>query len=157
MQTENIIAVSILMALVLFIYIIRYIKAKKSGSIVEPLSIGGFLETYSDMIVQVLKDSVSILIIKMDDYESAEDYEQAIIEETIKSIESNYSILGIQLSHFGNGILDAELLGSIVYDIFNRNYKNIFSELGDAIIKSHTNLIDEQSLYETNENNSGSI
>lgn len=140
MQIENVIAVGILVIGIAIILGIRLYKFKKQGKTLKD-----FIDLYGDRVIEVLKDSIRILSIKPENYDTKEDYEKAIIENSLEYIKTNYQSLDIDVGLLGFTI-DNDLLTDILYEFLHANYKEAFSVLSDEIIKNNSNLIDASAL-----------
>ena len=140
MQIENTIAVGILVIGIAIILGIRLYNFKKHGKTLKD-----FIDLYGDKIIEVLKDSIRILTIKPENYDTREEYEKAIIENSLEYIKTNYRLLDIDVGLLGFTI-DNGLLTEILYEFLHTNYKEAFSVLSDEIIKKNSNLIDASAL-----------
>lgn len=141
MQIENIIAVCILILGIAIILGIRLYKFKKQGKTLKD-----FIDLYGDKIIDVLKDSIKILTIKPESYDTKEDYEKAIIENSLEYIKTNYQSLDIDIGLLGFTIDNDLLTTDILYEFLHANYKEVFSVLSDEIIKNNSSLIDTSAL-----------
>lgn len=140
MQIENIIAVGIALVGIAIIHGIRLYKYKK-----EDKSFGDFVDAYGDQIIEVLKDSIRILMIKPENFESKEDFEKAVIENSLEYIKTNYQALNVDIGFLGE-LIDNDMLTEVLYKVLHANYKEAFSILSDEIIKNNSNLIDTSAL-----------
>ena len=141
MQTENIVAAVILIILVGVVIGVRFYKLRKEGKTLED-----FISMYGNCIIEALKDSIRILTLKIDNYKTKEEYEKAIIDATVVYIKTNYTTLGIDVGFLENAINNG-LLTDIIYNIFNKNYKEAFSDISTEIINTHYDLYDTETLY----------
>lgn len=118
---------------------IRLYKSHKSG---KEVTFDEFIDMYGDQIIAVLKDVIVLLQINIDQFESREDYEKAIISTTIDKLKENAGELGIDAQILG--LFDTKALTEIVYSVFSGNIVNIFSVLsGDAISQNSSMYEDE--------------
>lgn len=140
MQIENIIAVGILVVGIAMILGIRLYKYKKDGKTFDE-----FVNIYGDRIIEVLKDSIRILTIKPENYSTRDEFEKAIIENSLEYIKTNYQSLDIDIEWLGY-LIDNDMMTDILYNFLHANYKEAFSILSDEIIKNNSNLIDTSAL-----------
>lgn len=130
---------AVVVVAVIVIIGIRLYKSHKSG---KEVTFDEFIDMYGDQIIAVLKDVIVLLQINIDQFESREDYEKAIISTTIDKLKENAGELGIDAQILG--LFDTKALTEIVYSVFSGNIVNIFSVLsGDAISQNSSMYEDE--------------
>ena len=144
MQIENIIAVAVLVLAVGSVLGIRFYKLYKEN---KNVSFDDFIDLYGDKIVEVLKDSIKLLTIKPENFETKEQYEKAIIKDAVEYIKTNYGELNIDINLLGL-VIDNDTLSNIVYQVLHNNYKEAFSILSNDVILHNINLYDTTALYE---------
>lgn len=144
MQIENIIAVAVLILAVGSVLGIRFYKLRKEN---KNASFDDFIDLYGDKIVEVLKDSIKLLTIKPENFETKEQYEKAIIKDAAEYIKTNYGELNIDIKLLGL-VIDNDTLSDIVYQVLHNNYKEAFSILGNDVILHNINLYDTTALCE---------
>lgn len=142
MQTENVVGAVILVLAIAVILVIRLYTSYKDG---KRFSLNEFIDLYGDEIVKVLKDSIRILSLKIDNYSSKEEYEKAIIETTVEYIKSNYMTLDVDIGILAD-IIDSGDIADFVYSVLQKNYKEAFSELSKDIIEGHSELYNKKVL-----------
>ena len=142
MSIENIISVVIIVLAAGLAIGLRIYTLKKNN---KKITFNDFINHYADNIINVLKDSVKTLMIKLDNFDSREAYEKAIIENTVESIRSNYESLGITLECI-DSITNKEMT-NIVYNLLHKNYKQVFADISIEIISNYSNLYDTETLF----------
>ena len=113
------------------------IKIYKSGD--RPVTIQDFIDTYGDNIINILKDIIDILTVDMGEFETKEDYEEAVIKLAITAIKENSTELGIP-SNVVN-LFDTDSLASAIRTIFIENKCNIMSILDVKVIKNYVEMM----------------
>ena len=131
---DNIIAVIIfIIATAGLIALVVYKLRKENNN--EKVTVEDFLGLYHTNLFNVLQDVVSLLSLNIDDFETKEDYERAIISTTIAKLEENCDEFGINSALFK--LVDREVLTNILYNILYTNKVQIFfSTLTEKIINS---------------------
>lgn len=142
MQIENLIAVGVLILAVGLVIGIKLYKSHKEN---KNISLDDFINLYGDKIIEVLKDSIKLLTITPEKFETKEEYEKAIIKDAVEYIKTNYGELNIDISLLGI-IIDNDTLTNIVYQILHNNYKEAFSILGENVILHNIKLYDVDEL-----------
>ena len=139
---DNIIAVIIfIIATAGLIALVVYKLRKENNN--EKVTVEDFLGLYHTNLFNVLQDVVSLLSLNIDDFETKEDYERAIISTTITKLEENCDEFGINSALFK--LVDREVLTNILYNILYTNKVQIFfSTLPEKIIKSKPELYDNE-------------
>lgn len=138
---DNIIATIIFIAAIGGLIALVVYKLRKENN--SDVTIDDFLDIYGSNLFNVLQDVVSLLSINIDEFETKEEYERAIISTTIAKLEENCDEFGI--SSILLKTVDREVLTNILYDILYTNKVQIFfSTLPERIIKSKPELYDEE-------------
>lgn len=133
------IGAAIVVVAVIAIIGIRLYKSHKSG---KEVTFDEFIDMYGDQIIAVLKDVIVLLQINIDQFESREDYEKAIISTTIDKLKENAGELGIDTQILG--LFDTKALTEIVYSVFSGNIVNIFSVLSGDAISQNSNMYEDE-------------
>lgn len=143
MTFENFIAL-IIIAIFMVIGIVIKMKQKKQdfGEFADM-----FIEMYGDAIIHCMKRCVEILAQKPENFASKEEYEKSIIENTIITIKANYIDMGIDTADLGF-FIDNNTIIDVVYNILHKNYKEVFADLSEEIIKNNIELYDQEKLTE---------
>ena len=145
MTFENFIVLTIIIIFTIIGIVIK-MKQKKQDS-GEFFTIDNFIEMYGDVIINCMKDCVAILALKPEKFISREEYEKSIIENTIISIKANYAGMGIYTADLGF-LIDNDILTDVIYNILHKNYKEVFADLSEEIIKNNMKLYDQEKLSE---------
>lgn len=137
----TIICAALLIVLFLIIFgVLYYLKRQKNIK----LNLKDFVEENKKIIIDILKDSVSI--IKADnDYATKEEYEEAIVRMTLTSILRNYYNI---ISDRSNANLFTSFTTNVFYtkcqelilDILHKNAVDIFNVLDAKDIELHEEL-----------------
>lgn len=130
---------AVVVVAVIVIIGIRLYKSHKSG---KEVTFDEFIDMYGDQIIAVLKDVIVLLQINIDQFESREDYEKAIISTTIDKLKENAGELGIDAQILG--LFDTKALTEIVYSVFSGNIVNIFSVLSGDAISQNSNMYEDE-------------
>lgn len=143
MTFENFIALIVIIIFIVIGIVIRMRQKKQDfGEFADT-----FIEMYGDIIINCMKDCVTILTLKPENFTSREEYEKSIIENTIISIKDNYIGMGIDAAHLGF-FIDNGIIIDVVYNILHKNYKEVFADLSEEIIKNNIELYDQEKLSE---------
>ena len=100
----------------------------------NPISMDEFIDTYGDQVIAVLQDIIKILKINMNDFETKEEYEEALITATIE--------FGIPVEVVE--LLDTESLTKIVQKILNQHRVDAFSVLDAEDVDKNKNLLGDE-------------
>ena len=84
MTPMNMIAVGVIFVFAAAIIGIRLYKNRN-----EKFDMDTFIDTYGDNIIEALQDAILILKINMDEFDSRDEYEKAIIRTTINSLKES--------------------------------------------------------------------
>lgn len=141
MTSMNIIAGIIIIVLGAIIIGIRvYQSSKKNGN--KTITMDEFIDSYGDNIVDLLKDTIIVLKIAMSDYETKEEYEEAIISTTIDALKENSVEFGVPEEIVN--LLDTEALTSIIQNILNNKKPDCFSVLDSETIVENEKILDKE-------------
>ena len=141
MDTPNIIASCIIIvAFVCMIGLAVYKLRKKN----KDITMEQFINMYYDNIIDVLQDVVSILQINIEDFDSKESYEKAIIYTTIDKLKGNCVDFGIDSRILS--LFNEEALTNAIYGIFDEDKKKVFSVIGYEVVSSTPELYDESTI-----------
>lgn len=137
---DNLIAVIIfIVAIICIIAIVAY-RMHKNNNIV---TVEGFIDIYYNNIFGAIQDVVSLLSIDVDDFETKEEYEKAIISTTVIKLEENCDEFGINSSLFK--LVDKDVLTDMLYDILYTNKVQIFfSSITEKTVKIKPELYDAE-------------
>lgn len=139
---DNIIATIIFILAIAGLVALVVYKLRKDNND-EKVTVEDFLGLYQTNLFNVLQDVVSLLSININDFETKEDYERAIISTTIAKLEENCDEFGISSALLK--LVDRDVLTNILYDILYTNKVQIFfSTLPERIIKDKPELYDEE-------------
>ena len=127
--------------IIIFCAIILGIKVYKNRNRSEKMTIDTFIDTYGDQIIKVLQDVIMVLKVSMDDYDSQEEYETAIIGTSINVMKENSVEFGIPTEIVD--LLDTDSLTKIIQKIMNENKPDAFSVLDSETISENKKIIDE--------------
>lgn len=119
--------------------IVIYRNYKLTG---EKIDFNLFISIYGNKIINVLKDVVRLIKIEESDFSSKEEYENAIIEATLKEIKENYKEIGIEEKYLN--IVSEEKLADVICDILHGNAIDIFSVLDIITLNENKNLYGEE-------------
>lgn len=112
-------------------------NSKDNGS---TMTMDSFLNTYSENIITALKSTIEILSVYMDDYDTQEEYEAALISTTIDALKNNAAGFGIDQVVID--LFDTETLTSIITNCLNNNRVRCFNELSTKDVMAHTAILD---------------
>lgn len=127
--------------IIVFCAIILGIKVYKNRNKSEKMTIDTFIDSYGDQIIKVLQDVIMVLKVSMEDYESQEEYESAIITTSINVIKENSVEFGIPAEIVD--LLDTDSLTKIIQKIMNENKPDAFSVLDSETITENKRILDE--------------
>lgn len=127
--------------IIVFAAIILGIRVYKNRDKSEPMTMDTFIDTYGDQIIKVLQDVITVLKVSMEDYESQEEYESAIISTSINVMKENSVEFGIPAEIVD--LLDTDSLTKIIQKIMNENKPDAFSVLDSVTIAENKKIIDE--------------
>lgn len=139
MTSMNFIAVSICVVFFVVIVGIRLYKNRNTE-----INLDDFVDMYGDNIIQALQDAILILMIEMGNFETREEYEKAIINETIVALKKSASRFGIPDSVIS--LIDTDSLTRIIADCFNSNKFDCLSALNQNVLEIHKNIVDPEVL-----------
>ena len=91
-MTANIIAVIVIALAIAGIIAIRIYTMKKNN---EEITIESFMSMYSDNIIAVLQDFIQIMQVSINNYETKEEYHEALVGLCVESIKDNSTVFGI--------------------------------------------------------------
>lgn len=115
----------------------------------ETVTVDSFIKEYGDIVIEILQDTITILATNMDQFSSNEEYELTIIYNTINSIKSSATKLGIPENVVN--LLSTDALSTIVTDILNKNKIEAFSVLDTETVDKYAEIIDDEVLEERGE------
>ena len=138
MSVPNIIAIGILLVAIIAILGIRLYTLRKNNDV----TFDQFISLYGNQIIEVLKDVIDILQIRIEDFEDKESYEKAIISTTVDIIKENSEKFGIDSTIID--LFDTESLTEIVYNIFTKASVEIFSVVDSNSITKNSNLYEDE-------------
>lgn len=141
MDTNIIIAILIGIA-VGVIFGIRIYSIKKKGNLSCSDAIQRLMELYASNIVDILQDTILILKTNMEDYNSKEEYENAILEHAYMAIYNNASFFGIPSDIIE--LLDKDAIIRAIKFVFDTNKPMSFCSLDSETITKFSNIIDEK-------------
>ena len=127
--------------IIVFAAIILGIRVYKNRDKSEPMTMDTFIDTYGDQIIKVLQDVITVLKVSMEDYESQEEYESAIISTSINVMKENSVEFGIPAEIVD--LLDTDSLTKIIQKIMNEHKPDAFSVLDSETISENKKIIDE--------------
>lgn len=139
MTLFNIIATCVILVSIAIIIGIRIYKLRKDN---KTITIETFIDLYGDQIIAALKDVILILQIRVEAFNTKEEYEREIISTTIDKIKENYTEMNIDMSLIN--LLDTDALTEIVYSVFNGNLINIFSVLAPEDISQKPEIFEDE-------------
>ena len=138
MSVPNIIAIGILLVAIIAILGIRLYTLRKNNDV----TFDQFISLYGNQIIEVLKDVIDILQIRIEDFEDKESYEKAIISTTVDIIKENSEKFGIDSTIID--LFDTESLTEIIYNIFTKASVEIFSVVDSNSITKNSNLYEDE-------------
>lgn len=127
--------------IIIFCAIILGIKVYKNRNRSEKMTIDTFIDTYGDQIIKVLQDVIMVLKVSMDDYNSQEEYETAIISTSINVMKENSVEFGIPAEIVD--LLDTDSLTKIIQKVMSENKPDAFSVLDSETITENKKILDE--------------
>lgn len=127
--------------IIIFCAIILGIKVYKNRNKSEKMTIDTFIDTYGDQIIKVLQDVIMVLKVSMDDYNSQEEYETAIISTSINVMKENSVEFGIPAEIVD--LLDTDSLTKIIQKVMSENKPDAFSVLDSETITENKRILDE--------------
>lgn len=101
-----------------------------------------FIADYGKNIIKLLEQVIQVITTQYnpDDYDSKEDYENAIICEAIEMLKGHCTDFGIP--EYIIKLIDTESLAKLITDIFNNNKIEIYSVLSVVKLSEFSKLID---------------
>ena len=127
--------------IIIFCAIILGIKVYKNRNKSEKMTIDTFIDTYGDQIIKILQDVIMVLKVSMDDYNSQEEYETAIISTSINVMKENSVEFGIPAEIVD--LLDTDSLTKIIQKVMSENKPDAFSVLDSETITENKRILDE--------------
>ena len=127
--------------IIVFCAIILGIRVYKNRNKSEKMTIDTFIDTYGDQIIKVLQDVIMVLKVSMDDYNSQEEYETAIISTSINVMKENSVEFGIPTEIVD--LLDTDSLTKIIQKVMSENKPDAFSVLDSETITENKRILDE--------------
>lgn len=152
MTAANIIAVIIIALAVVGIIAIRIYSMKKNN---EEVTIDSFMNQYSENIIAILKDFIKIMQVSINDYETKEEYNEALVGLCVESIKDNSAAFGID-SKLVN-LFDTAAIVGIVCNILESNKVECFSVLESKEIANNEKYFDEEVIVALTEAEGGSV
>ena len=152
MTAANIIAVIVIALAVIGIIAIRVYTMKKNN---KEITIESFMAEYSDNIIAVLQDFIQIMQVSINNYETKEEYHEALVGLCVESIKDNSTILGID-SKIVN-LFDTCAIVDCVCKILESNKIECFSVLSSNEITENEKYFDEEVVVALAEAEGGSI
>lgn len=114
--------------------------------------IDSFVDTYGDDIITALQNAIKILKINMDQFDSRENYEYAIVNTTLNNLKESAINFGIDQKLVN--LIDVDALSEIITSCFNDNKCRCFTVLDNTTIDKYKDIIDPiVSCYNTSSNN----
>lgn len=126
--------------IIVFCAIILGIRVYKNRNKSEKMTIDAFIDTYGDQIIKVLQDVIMVLKVSMDDYNSQEEYETAIISTSINVMKENSVEFGIPIEIVD--LLDTDSLTKIIQKVMSENKPDAFSVLDAETITENKRILD---------------
>lgn len=114
-----------------------YKKNKTDG---KAMTMDEFLDAYSNNIIKALQSTIDILSVNMDQFDTQEDYEAAIIKTTITKLKENAKEFGLNQNVID--LFDEDTLTNIIMSCFKKNKTKCFSDLSEKDIMLHTAILD---------------
>ena len=127
--------------IIVFCAIILGIRVYKNRNKSEKMTIDTFIDTYGDQIIKILQDVIMVLKVSMDDYNSQEEYETAIISTSINVMKENSVEFGIPIEIVD--LLDTDSLTKIIQKVMSENKPDAFSVLDSETITENKRILDE--------------
>ena len=139
MTNLNIYAGLIIIAICALIIGIRVYKNRDNS---KAMTIDSFIDTYGDQIIKILQDVIMVLKVSMENYDSQEEYESAIISTSIDVLKENSVEFGVPVEIVN--LLDTESLTKIIQKVMNENKPDAFSVLDVKTIDENKAIIDKE-------------
>lgn len=128
-------------AVIVFVAVIIALRVRQNNKNSDtPMTMDSFLDVYSENIIMVLKSTIAILSVYMDDYDTQEEYESALISTTIDALKNNATGFGIDQVIID--LFDTETLTTIITNCLNNNKVKCFEELATKDVMAHTAILD---------------
>ena len=134
-------SIIVIVAVAIIIGISAYRLFKKNSGTDTEMTFDTFIATYGDIIISVLKNVIVNLQKNIKDYVNKESYHVDIITNSIDTIKSSCTTLGIPEKILD--LFDSEALANIISNILEDNKMEVFSALPSDSIKENENLYDE--------------
>lgn len=115
-----------------------YKKNKESTG--KPMTMDEFLDAYGDNIIHALQSAIAVLSVNMDEFDTQEDYEAAIIRTTITELKENAKEFGLNSTVIN--LFDEDTLTTIIMNCFKKNTVQCFEDVSYKTIMAHTAIID---------------
>ena len=141
MTNLNFLAGIIIVILFCVILAIRLVSINRRGG---KITMEEFIDIYGDNIIKALKDVIEVLRINMEDYETQEEYEAAIVATTIDALKENSVEFGVPAEIVS--LFDTDALTSIIITVFNQNKCDAMSILGSKTITDNALIMDSEVL-----------
>ena len=148
----NIIAVCVIALAIAGIIAIRIYTMKKNN---EEITIESFMNEYSDNIIAILKDFIKIMQVDINNYETKEEYNEALVGLCVESIKDNSTAFGID--HRIVNLFDTCAIVDCVCKILESNKIECFSVLKSNEIVNNEKYFDEEVVVVLAEAEGGSI
>lgn len=136
---DKYIAIAIFVLVIIGACALIIYRKKKSN---KDFTFDEFMETYTVQMLNVLKSVVEMLMINIDEFENADQYEHAIIHTTLSKLEENCKEFGIDTSLFN--LVDKDKLTDALHGLLYDNHTMIFSDVDDAIEELNPTLLEEE-------------
>lgn len=115
-----------------------YKKNKESTG--KAMTMDEFLEAYGDNIIHALQSAIAVLSVNMDEFDTQEEYEAAIIKTTIVELKENAKEFGLNPTIIN--LFDEDTLTAIIMNCFKKNTVKCFEDVSYKTIMAHTAIID---------------
>ena len=148
----NIIAVCVIALAIAGIIAISIYTMKKNN---EEITIESFMNEYSDNIIAILKDFIKIMQVDINNYETKEEYNEALVGLCVESIKDNSTAFGID--HRIVNLFDTCAIVDCVCKILESNKIECFSVLKSNEIVNNEKYFDEEVVVVLEEAEGGSI
>lgn len=138
MTQWNIIAGVLIIVFAATIIALQVYKKNKTDG--KAMTMDEFLDAYSDNIIKALQSTIDILSVNMDQFDTQEDYEAAIIKTTITKLKENAKEFGLNQNVIN--LFDEDTLTNIIMSCFKKNKVQRFNNLPEKDIMAHTAILD---------------
>ena len=140
MTALNIVAVCIFVFVAIVFMAITIYRLSKGSS--QELTLETFIDLYGDVIIEILKSTVELLQIDIENFTTEDDYEMCIISTAIESIKDSSEDFGVDKGIIN--LFDTVALTEAIHKIFNNNSIDIFSVLSAKSISDNSKLYKEE-------------